>query len=211
MKKILLITCLLLTCSLANAKHHSGDHKCKVTSKCYQGHRGHRGHTGAQGIQGIQGIQGAQGPQGVLNFGGAELIAEGIKVAKNANIKFLTTSSISPSAITYNPSTGAFTLTQPGIYQVSYKVHSSTTTGANSVVLAFTLGGDLFQIETTKSATITTEGNGIMSGTFLIEVTPADVNGTLSLINSGTDDLTLDSAAGASNIVITQLSSTVAS
>jgi hypothetical protein len=105
----------------------------------HRGHRGHKGHHGKRGVQGVAGPQGIQGPIGQQGPTGASVAPSYIEAYIDTGsadtpppvpqipsvLKFNETGP-STSDITYDSSTGFFTINTDGIYTFEYGARSST-------------------------------------------------------------------------------------
>jgi hypothetical protein len=119
-------------------------------------------------------------------------------LANGATVAFDTIVTNQSPDITYNPGTGAFTLTSTGNYFVTWWV---SVDGANSSpVVNFSLrlngGGDIIS----TSPIVTNQ----LSGSALVHV--SSVPSVLTLVNSSNDTIAFANTAAQANIVILELS-----
>lgn len=122
--------------------------------------------------------------------------ASGTTVANGANVLFNTLiNNTLNSEIIYNAPTGAFTITQPGNYYVSWWVNTDGAEEATTVQFSVVANGT--SVAASSPAPIVTTQ---LNGTALITVAYAPV--TLSLVNTTGAPVTYGTSTIQANIVI---------
>lgn len=183
------------------------DRDCDCSCCRRRGPTGPTGATGATGVTGPTGPTGATGATGVTGATGATLALSGIQVelingtnrliTNTAIIVFDTILNNRSSDISYNSSTGLFTLTKTGNYYVSWWV---TTDGSSlSPTVTFALAVNGIPVSQGSSPIVT----GQVAGTALITITSTP--STVSLINVSGDTVLLADTPIQANLDIIEL------
>ena len=165
-----------------------------------QGIQGIIGPTGPQGPQGLQGIQGAVGPTGatgptgptgpqfiVQPFAHFEVNAplpEGVPIPPATPITQWIQINYNSSSITFNPSTGYFTIGRGGVYLVIISISVKAGTGESQSIYSFSLGPSLNNPFTSSfdlaGLTTSPTSGGVLSGSIALQL---PTNGQFRILN----------------------------
>lgn len=190
-----------------------------------QGIQGIIGPTGPQGPQGLQGIQGAIGPTGatgptgptgpqfiVQPFAHFEVNAplpEGVPIPPATPITQWIQINYNSSSITFNPSTGYFTIGRGGVYLVIISISVKAGTGESQSIYSFSLGPSLNNPFTSSfdlaGLTTSPTSGGVLSGSIALQLPE---NGQFRILN--TTDTTVyvingSTPGSAANITIVRI------
>lgn len=166
-----------------------------------QGIQGIIGPTGPQGPQGLQGIQGAVGPTGatgptgptgpqfiVQPFAHFEVnapIPEGLPIPPATPITQWIQINYNSSSITFDPSTGYFTIGRGGVYLVIINISVKAGTGESQSIYSFSLGPSLNNPFTSSfdlaGLTTSPTSGGVLSGSIALQL---PTNGQFRILNT---------------------------
>jgi len=152
------------------------------------------GNTGPTGPQGIQGDTGPVTPSTLSGIQASSINRQNIAINNNAPILYDTVVNQVGNAVSYNVTTGVFTITQNGIYFAYWWVSANgteITTGANFVL---NVNGNPF------SSGVSPNTTGHLAGTALISVTTAPA--TITVTNNSGDIINLEDTHSQASIVI---------
>ena len=162
------------------------------------GATGDTGPTGATGDTGPTGPTGATGPAVVLGGIQAQLVASPLELLPNGSIVIFDTIVTNQSLdITYNPVTGAFTLSMVGNYFVLWWVATDGSDLLPNINFSLRLNGAGDILSSTPVVT------GQISGSALVHV--SSTPSTLTLVNASNDTIALANTEVQANIVIIEL------
>ena len=190
-----------------------------------QGIQGETGPTGATGPQGLQGIRGEVGPTGatgptgstgpqfiVQPFAHFEInapIPEGLPIPPATPITQWIQINYNSSSITFDPSTGYFTIGRGGVYLVIINISVKAGTGESQSIYSFSLGPSLNNPFTSSfdlaGLTTSPTSGGVLSGSIALQL---PTNGQFRILN--TTDSTIyvingSTPGSAANITIVRI------
>jgi hypothetical protein len=169
-----------------------------VHAGCKAPERGPPGPAGAQGIQGPIGPPGPPGPSFTMASASFYINVDdesGPSIPAGANFPFMT-SFFPPIGITYSNSSNTFSFSQTGLYLVSYGAAVSLNDGFACISLFYNnnpTGGSMVTGSKIFINNIPQVGN-LYSSTIIVPI--SDLSQTLSLVNSGEDQITLQNPLG---------------
>lgn len=175
-----------------------------------QGPQGPKGCPGPEGPQGERGYPGPTGPAGPTGSAGESTLLAGAQynmiysgvreenlLVSGTAIKFNNQITGGEPYISYNRTTGIFTMMKPGKYVVSFMLYASDISSGSKTQVSLLLNGQKI-----ISHDIVENENKVMPFSFtdIIEVTQA--NSELAVINEGADILPADFITSPANISI---------
>jgi hypothetical protein len=169
---------------------------------------GATGSTGVTGVTGVTGATGATGIAGIVTSYASYLVTESVATTVSANKNFIFTESLEAatepravgtvgSAISYDRSTGLFTINTTGTYFIEYAVYAMDISGSNShALVSLEINGTKLQGGPVYSSSPT-----YMQGVIL----NLNAMDTIALTNNGPSDIQLPHFTPGASINIIQL------
>lgn len=158
------------------------------------GATGATGETGTIGATGETGATGATGPSTLLGVQTSLINQQNLQIANNAPIVFDTILNQAGTAISYNDTTGVFTLSQNGIYFANWWVAANGAAINTGAKFSITVNGAVYSSGVSPNVT------GYLSGLALITIDTAPA--TVTIINTSGDAINLEDTHEQANLVI---------
>lgn len=172
-----------------------------------KGDKGQRGPKGDMGLRGPMGKRGPTGPTGPTGVAQTQLlkgaqyqwITNEFQIVPDGDPVVFNTLILNNSAITYDNSTGRFTLPEEGTYLVQWSVSTSGAGPSTYVAMGLEVLGGAVTEQTVELPL------SEISASMLVNVTTAPT--VIRLINTTGEDLFVNNTSVQANIVITHMAS----